>query len=100
MPRGHEHDSIYLLRIYARFSDQFFFKFSMKKIATGKKIDCCAVFGWNNVRIFLEKYTVMFLFAQKARVNTERVPPGHAIRKGKGAHEPKAHTAGAYFQFP
>ena len=40
------------------------------------------------------------LFPQKARVNTERVPPGHTISKGKGAHEPKAHTATAYFPFP
>ena len=28
MPRGHEHDPIYSLSIYARFSGQFFFKFS------------------------------------------------------------------------
>ena len=43
MPRGHEHDPIYSLSIYARFSGQFFFKFSWKKIVMGKK-DCCAVF--------------------------------------------------------
>ena len=28
MPRGHGHDPIYSLTIYARFSGQFFFKFS------------------------------------------------------------------------
>ena len=28
MPRGHGHDPIYSLSIYARFSGQFFFKFS------------------------------------------------------------------------
>ena len=28
MPRGYEHDPIYSLSIYARFSGQFFFKFS------------------------------------------------------------------------
>ena len=28
MPRGHEHDPIYSLSIYARFSGQFFYKFS------------------------------------------------------------------------
>ena len=28
MPRGHEHDPIYSLSIYARFSGQFFFTFS------------------------------------------------------------------------
>ena len=66
MPRGHEHDSIYLLQIYARFSDQFFFKFSLKKIAMRKKIDRCAVFGWSNDRIFLEKYTVKFSFCPKS----------------------------------
>ena len=27
MPKGHEHDPIYSLSIYARFSGQFFFKF-------------------------------------------------------------------------
>ena len=76
MPRGHEHDSIYSLRIYARFSDQFFLKFSLKKIAIGKKIDRCAVFGWNNDRIFFSRdIQGSFLFSQKSRVNTERVPP-------------------------
>ena len=47
MPRAHEYDSIYLLSIYARFSGQFFFKFSYKKIVMGKK-DRRAVFGRNN----------------------------------------------------
>ena len=28
MPKGHKHDPIYSLSIYARFSGQFFFKFS------------------------------------------------------------------------
>ena len=36
MPRGHEHDPIYSLSIYARFSGQFFSKFSEKKIEMGK----------------------------------------------------------------
>ena len=51
MPRGHEHDLIYSPSIYARFSDQFFFKFSLKKIVMGKK-DRCAVFGCNNDCLF------------------------------------------------
>ena len=37
------------------------------------------MFGCNNKRLFPEKYTVKFSFARKARVNTERVPPGHPI---------------------
>ena len=38
MSRGHEHDPIYSLSIYARFSGQFFFKVSYKKDCNGKKI--------------------------------------------------------------
>ena len=38
------------ISIYARFSGQFFFKFSLKKIVMGKK-DRCAVFGCNNNRL-------------------------------------------------
>ena len=38
------------------------------------------MFGCNNDRHFLEKYTVKFsFFPQKARVNNQRVPPGHPI---------------------
>ena len=48
MPRGHEQDPIYALNIYARFSGQFFFKFSQKKIVTGKK-DRCAAFGFREI---------------------------------------------------
>ena len=64
IPSGHEHDPIFSLSIYARFSNQFFFKFSWKKIVMGKK-DCCAVFGCNNDRLFPEKYTVKFSFCPK-----------------------------------
>ena len=46
IPSMHEHDPIFSLSIYARFSNQFFFKFSWKRIVMGKK-DCCAVFGCN-----------------------------------------------------
>ena len=66
------------ISIYARFSGQFFSKFSQKKIVTKKK-DRCAVFGCNNDRLFPEKYTLKFFFARKACVNTERVPPVHPI---------------------
>ena len=38
MSRGHDRDPIYSLSIYARFSGQFFSKFSEKKIPMGKKI--------------------------------------------------------------
>ena len=78
MPRGHEHDLIYSPSIYARFSDQFFFKFSLKKIVMGKK-DRCAVFGCNNDCFFPWNIQWHSLFARKARVNTEWVPSGHPI---------------------
>ena len=65
MPRGHEHHPIYSLIICARFSGQFFFKFSKKKIVIGKK-DRCAVFGCNNDHLFPEKYTVKFSFYPKS----------------------------------
>ena len=44
----------------------------------GKK-DRCAVFGYNNDLLFPEEYTFKFSFSRKARLNTERVPPGHPI---------------------
>ena len=79
MPRGHEHNQVYSLIIYARFSGQFFFKFSWRKIIMRKK-DRCAVFGFNNDRLFPEtNLQWSSLFARKARVNTERVPPGHPL---------------------
>ena len=53
VPRGPEHDPIYSLRIYALFSGQFLFKFSLKKIVMGKK-DRCAFFGCDNDRLFPE----------------------------------------------
>ena len=43
MPKGHEHDPIHSLSIYACFSGQFFFKFSQKKIVIGKKKALCRV---------------------------------------------------------
>ena len=44
------------------------------------KNDCCAMFGCNNDCLFPQKYTAKFsFFTQKARVNTERVPPGRPI---------------------
>ena len=50
---------------YTRFSLQFFFKFSYKKIAMGKQ-DRCAMFGCNNDCLFPEKYTVKFSFRLKS----------------------------------
>ena len=38
MPRGYGHDPVSSLGIYARFSGQFFIKFSQNKIVMGKKI--------------------------------------------------------------
>ena len=78
MPRWREHDPICSLSIYARFSGQFFFKFSFKEIVMGKKAPY-AVFGCNNDRLFPKNIQWSSLFARKARVNTERVPPGHPI---------------------
>ena len=65
MLRGHEHDPIYYSSIYARFSGQFFFKFSSKKIVMGKK-DRYTVFGCNNDRLLTKKYTVKFSFCPKS----------------------------------
>ena len=61
MHRGHEHDPIYSLGIYACFSGQFFLKFSLKKIVMGKK-HRCAVFGCNHACLFPEKNTLKFSF--------------------------------------
>ena len=51
--------------IYARFSGQFFFTFSQKKIVTGK-IDRCAVFGCNYDHLFREEYILKFSFCPKS----------------------------------
>ena len=61
MPRGHGHDPIYSLSIYARFSGQVF----LEKDCNEKK-DRCAVFGCNNDRLFPGKYTLMFSFCPKS----------------------------------
>ena len=37
-PRLHKHDLIYSLNIHARYSGQFFFRFSKETIEMGKKI--------------------------------------------------------------
>ena len=74
-PTEHDHDPIYSLSIYARFSGQFFFK---KKIVMGKK-DRPVVFGCNNDHLIPEKYTVKFSFCPESALNTERIPPGHPI---------------------
>ena len=45
----------------------------------GKKKIIVLRLDWNNYRLFPEKYTVKYSFAQKARANTEQVPPEHPI---------------------
>ena len=57
-PGGHEHDP--------------------KKIVMAKK-GRCRVFGRNDDRLFPRNIQWSSLFARKARVNTEGVPPGHPI---------------------
>ena len=85
MPRGAWARSHILASVSTRaFRGQFFFKFSEKKIVMRKR-DRCSVFGCNNDRLFPEKYIQWSsLFARKARVNTERVPPGHPILRISG----------------
>ena len=60
----HEHDPIYSLSIYVRFSGQFFLDLR-EKDSNGKK-DRCAVFGCNNDRLFPAKYTMKFFFCPKS----------------------------------
>ena len=60
-----KYDPIYSLSIYARFWGQLFFKFSEEKIVMGKK-DRCAVFRFNNDRLFPEKYAMKFYFCSKS----------------------------------
>ena len=66
------------ISIYARFSGQFFFKFSYKKIVMRKK-DRCAVFGCNKDRLFPEKYTLKFSFCPKSARKYWASAPGHPI---------------------
>ena len=80
-PGGHEHDildPIYSLSIYARFSGQFFLKFSYKKIVIRKKIvvPCLDV---TMIAFFPKNIQRSSIFARKAHVNTEQVPPGHPV---------------------
>ena len=64
--------------IYASFSGQFFFKFSKEKIVMGKKIVAPCLDVIMNA-FFPRNLQGSYLFARKARVNAERVPPGHPI---------------------
>ena len=65
MPRGMRAIQYTCISIYVRFSGQFFFKFSYKKIVMGKK-DRCAVFGCNIDCLFPWKYTAKFPFWVKS----------------------------------
>ena len=61
MPRGHEHDPIYSHHyLRALFSSQM--------IVMKKRKKRCAVFGFNNDRLFPEKYTLKFSFPPEKRV--------------------------------
>ena len=76
--QGAQQRSNILASIYARFSRQFFFKFPTKRLQWEKKIvvPCLDVimiaFFWRNIQW-------SSLFAWKACVNTEQVPPRHPI---------------------
>ena len=77
-PKRHKHDPIYSISIYARFSGQFFFKFSHKKDFQGKKIvvPCLDVIM---IVFFAGNIQSRSLLARKAGANTKRVPPRHPI---------------------
>ena len=80
MPRGHEHDLMYLHQyLRALFGTIFLYVF-LEKDCNEKK-DRCAVFGCNNDRLFPEKYTLKFPFCPKsAEILSEYLPPpGHPI---------------------
>ena len=72
VPKGHEQDLIYSLCLYTRFSGQFFFTSFLEKGCNGKKNVIMIAFFPRNIQW-------SSLFAQKARVNTERVLPWHSI---------------------
>ena len=61
MFRWHEHDPIYSLSIYARFSGKFFLRFHRKRLQWEKKIvvPCLDVIM---IAFFFDKYTVKFSF--------------------------------------
>ena len=68
MPRGQEHDPIYLHQYLRTLCWSIFFQVFLVNDCCGKK-GHCSVFGCNND----------CLFVQKALVNTEQVHPGHPI---------------------
>ena len=66
------------ISIHTRFSGQFFFQFLWKKIVMEKKVvvPCLDIIM---IPFFPRNIHLSSLFAQKERLNTERVPPGHPI---------------------
>ena len=79
MPRGHEHDPIYSLSIYARaFRANFSLSFPRKRLLWEKKIvvPCLDVIM---VALFPRNIQWSSRFAQKVSVNTERVSAGYPI---------------------
>ena len=65
MPRGHEHDPIYSHHYIRGLFEPISFYVFLEKDCYGKK-DRCAVFGFNNDRLFPEKYTLKFSFCPKS----------------------------------
>ena len=65
MPRGHEHDLIYLHQYLCALFGPIFLQVFLEKIVMRKK-DHCAVFGCNDDRLFLEKYRLKFSFWLKS----------------------------------
>ena len=78
-PGGMSTISYTCISIYARFSGQFVFKFSKKKIVMRKKKIVVPSLDVITIALFPRNIHRSSLFARKARVNTERVPPGHLI---------------------
>ena len=78
MPRGHQYDTIYSHQyLCALFGPIFLYVFLEKDCNREKKnfVPCLDVI----IAFFQINIPWSSLFARKARVNTERVPPGHPI---------------------
>ena len=67
MPKGGygTNDLVYSRQYVRGLFGPIFLKVFLKKYCNGKK-DRCAVFGFNNDRLFPEKYTLKFFFCPKS----------------------------------
>ena len=65
MPRRHEDDPVYLHQYLRALFGPIFLQVFPEKDCNGKK-DRCAVFGYNDDRLFPEKYTLKFSFCPKS----------------------------------